>query len=216
MKKLFLFIGFTLFLNAAFAQRYPINNLQFNQWYVTPYNCYTLSWMPPDSSLTDTLLGYNIYRDNNFYRFTTTTSQQCIPCMGDTSTAFCGSFMQYNNGHFYIHVTAVYNSAQDESNYADSAEFQGLAIGLNEMEPDEDISVAPNPFISSTTLYSNRSFGNASITIVNSMGQCVREMKHLDGQSFNLERQDLNSGIYTLKFVGSNDWFIERKLVVIN
>src|SRR5690606_39503594 len=65
------------------------------------------------------LIGYNVYRDNDLYRFQTENTlynfEQSSNCDED--------FLMYNNGlGFYAHVTAVYNPGSVESGYTERSE----------------------------------------------------------------------------------------------
>lgn len=179
MKKIILVGILNIIAVLSYGQLHPIKNLQFSHSYQTPYNCYSLSWSPPDTSLADTLIGYNIYRDDSLYSFTTSTNHYCNPCMGDTNSSFC-DFMMYNNGLFYIHVTAVYNSSMTESLYNDSVYFGGIVIGLNEMKSKFSVSVSPNPFSAETILQINQNLKNASLIMYNSLGLEMRQLRNIN------------------------------------
>ena len=196
------------------GQTNPIQNLSFSGWYVTPNNCYELSWSPPVASATDTLVGYNIYQNNSFYRFTTSLSQQCIPCLGDTASAYCNSFMSFNMGYFYIHVTAVYNFSNIESTYDDSAHFDGLATNIVETKNQNSCSISPNPFITQTILSSSGVFSNATLTLYNMLGQQVHRVSNLTGRTIVLQRDNLATGFYLMRLIQDNKIIATEKLII--
>lgn len=77
MKKTLLFIFAILIYNLGFAQNNPIQNLSWYHTHIFPYNnIFSLSWAPPETPHNE-LIGYNIYRENELYRFQTTTSIGC-------------------------------------------------------------------------------------------------------------------------------------------
>jgi len=195
----------------GYSQLNPIKNLYWNQWYVCPNNFFVLKWSPPDTSLTDTLVGYNIYRDNVFYRFSSDTIvQHIIP----QDTSFGGEDFVYTfGGAFCIHVTAVYNSKHLESIYNDSLICHGAAVGLNDIEK-EIISTYPNPFSTQVTLQIDKKLQCATITVYNTFGQQVKQINNISGQSVTLKRDNLPSGLYFIKLTQDNKIIAIEKIVI--
>ena len=202
----------TMLTLTCFGQLNPIKNLTFSKWYVNPHNCYDLSWTKPDSSLTDILIGYNVYRNDSLYKFTTLTYQHCVPCIGDTNVTEC-VFMSYSSPSFYIHVTAVYNSSHIESIYNDSAHFLGMTTGTNEAKDKFSYSISPNPFASSTNLTSN--LVDLTVTIYNLCGQPVKQVKTNSKQTV-INRDNLPSGLYFLRVTKDNKTVASDKLVIVD
>ena len=118
--------GFLL-VSSSFAQLNPIQNLDLDHWYIYPNNYFILSWEEPDPS-EDTLMGYNVYRENDLYCFTSELSLYHTP-----GASNCGEdFLIYGGGiSFDIHVTAVYNSTLEESDYFETVHCDGFLIGIN-------------------------------------------------------------------------------------
>ncbi len=217
MKKLLLFLTTTfLTFTVAYGQLNPIKNLQFNCSYETPHNCFELIWSQPNLSLTDTLVGYNIYRDDSLYLFTTDIGISCEPCIGDPNTTYC-NFM-YNPAIFYTHVTAVYNTSHIESAYNDSVYNPGcgLVIGINEIVNNNSFSFFPNPFSMQTTLQTDNILKSATLTLYNSYGQTVKQIKNITGQTITLQRDNLPSGLYFLQLMQYNKKFATDKLIIID
>lgn len=89
------------------AQYNPIQNLSWSHGYDYPHNCFSLSWTAPELS-NDSLIGYNIYRNDSLYLFTSETAFVCNPCIGMPETDFC-NFIWFNiDEGFTICVKAVY------------------------------------------------------------------------------------------------------------
>ncbi len=148
----------------SFSQLNPVNNLEWDHWYLMPNNYFTLSWTPPDPS-TDTLAGYNVYRNNDFYKFQIETS--LYHTEGGEN---CGEdFVVYNGGPFYIHVNAVYNSTLLESGYTDSAYCFGFLINITERNPDV-VRLSPNPTTGKLKITGNDVY---AVTITNLNGKQV-------------------------------------------
>lgn len=215
MKKIVLICILNILVVVAYGQLNPIKNLQFSHFYQFPNNCYSLSWSPPDSSLTDTLIGYNIFRDDSLYSFTTSTAHYCDPCIGDTNSSFC-DFIMFNNGWFYIHVTAVYNLSHSESLYNDSADFGGIVIGLNELNSKFSASISPNPFSTETIFKTNQNLKNASMIIYNSLGKEVRQLRNINQQTTTIFRKNLPRGLYFIRLTENNKTIAIEKVVIID
>jgi len=68
------------------------------------------------------------------------------------------------------------------------------------------ISISPNPFQTSTTLYSSIQFESAELKIYNSIGAMVRDEKIKMHQSeLTIERGDLKEGIYFLQLICNDE-----------
>jgi hypothetical protein len=213
MKKIILAFSLNIIALALSGQQNPVQNLQANWWYVNPHNCFTLSWDPPTTSITDTLIGYNVYRNDSLYAFTTNTNIHCVPCIGDTTSTYC-SFMSYQSS-FYTHVTAIYNTSHIESTYNDSAYFIGaLATGIQKDIDENKLEIIPNPFSSSTTIRSTKNFNNAVLTIFNSYGQQVQKLSDISGQTITLLRDNLQEGIYFLQLTQPDKKSTTVKLII--
>jgi len=87
---------------------------------------------------------------------------------------------------------------------------------LNVSEQDKKflLTVSPNPFCEQTTLQTDNLFKNATLTVYNSFGQEVKEIKNISGQAITLFRDDLPSGLYCIRLTEGNKIFATDKLVV--
>ncbi|MCK5766090.1 MAG: T9SS type A sorting domain-containing protein [Bacteroidales bacterium] len=204
MKKatLTLIVSITIILQ-SFGQLNPINNLNWEHWYVCPNNYFNLNWEPPNIS-QDTLMGYNVYRNNELYRFQTETILNHEEYGGN-----CGEdFVIYNFGDFWIHVTAVYNSTYLESNYNDSAHCGGFLIGIDEMKLYQ-LNLFPNPATNILTIKSDNKTID-EIQVYNFTGQCVLEQRPSNNV---FDVSGLKSGMYIIECVIDNK-IIRQKLLV--
>lgn len=140
MKVIILFttIFFTCILQSN-GQINPILNLTWEHYYIMPNNYFELSWEEPESP-HDELIGYNVYRENELYRFQTETSlynlEQGSNCDVD--------FLVYNAGGFYAHVTAVYNPGPVESSYTETVYIEEAMINVADYKKQKTL-VYPNP-----------------------------------------------------------------------
>jgi hypothetical protein len=180
----------------SYSQLNPIKNLYFYEWYSIPNTFYILHWTPPDISLADTLVGYNIYSGNDLYRFyTDTIAGHTIP----QDTSFGGEYFLFFAGGSYIHVTAVYNSNHIESIYNDSAYSGGLMTGLNNLE-SEIIRIEPNPVNDNSIIHLYFPVRKIEyITIYNSSGKLIKRIFLTSNSAF-IRVSDLNltSDLYFL------------------
>lgn len=201
MKKLlFILVPFVV-VQSLFGQLNPINNLDWDHWYVTPNNYFILSWDNPDPS-QDTLVGYNIYRNMEHYRFQTDDI-----LYHTESGENCGEdFLVFSGGDsFWIHVTAVYNSAQIESYYLDSVHVEGYYIGVNDKKHPK-LNVYPNPTSGKLKIDSESNI--EKIIIVNQSGEIMDECK----EKKYLDLGNLPNGLYFIKAWTDKDVF--SKLII--
>lgn len=89
-----------------------------------------------------------------------------------------------------------------------------ITLGMNENSNKDKFSVYPNPFVSSTIIQINSNLKNASLTICNSYGQIVKQVKNISGQMISLSRENLPSGIYFMKLLEENKTIGVEKLII--
>ena len=199
----------------------PINNLYFLPWYIMPNNYFMLNWSPPNPSTTDTLVGYNIYRDNVLYRFQTDTSMYHSNISGSN----CPESFLGGDGvvtpPFYIHVTAVYNTSHIESSYNDSTLCMGLALDSKEIQDDNfEIEISPNPFTDNFCLKGKlKNIEDISFELLNSLGQkikCNPTKSFTQGEfTYLFSTTELIKGMYYLKITIGQKVYL-KKLTKIN
>ena len=72
-----------------------------------------------------------------------------------------------------------------------------VITGIDVMEVQaKSINIFPNPFSSSTMLKANESLMGATLTMYNALGQLVKQIEKMDGQTIILDRENLPSGMY--------------------
>ena len=79
---------------------------------------------------------------------------------------------------------------------------------------DKQITIFPNPFISSTTIQTKSNLKNATLTIYNSYGKALKQMKNISGQTIGLLRNNLTSGIYFIRLTDENEIIGVEKLII--
>ena len=215
MKKLILvFLGSMLIVLPAKGQLNPVRNLSWSHWYEFPHNCFTLMWSKPDTSLTDTLTGYNIYRDDSLYSFTTDSSHSCsIPCWGGPPEPFC-DFLNYNIGMFYIHVRAVYDKSHKESVYTDSIFAGGIYTGIKENPAIEALAISRITQENSSVLIEfNKPIEHGELVISNFLGQVLCSYILQDRKNLEIRKSDYAAGLYLLTLRTDTEQ-LTRKLII--
>ncbi len=87
-------------------------------------------------------------------------------------------------------------------------------LGINENTTKHIFSIFPNPFISSTTIQTIGNLKNATLTICNSYGQTVKQVKNISGHKVSLLRDNLPSGLYFIRLTEENKIIAVKKLII--
>jgi hypothetical protein len=87
-------------------------------------------------------------------------------------------------------------------------------VGSNE-NSDKNISIFPNPLISSTTIHTIDNLKNATLTIYNSYGIALKQIKNISGKTFSLFRYHLPNGLYFIILTDENKMIGVEKLIII-
>jgi len=209
-------IAFVLLFNiSVFAQFNPVSDLQYEQSYdygnsfCPSYNCFYLSWGLPDIS-SDTLLGYNVYRNDELYLF---TESACISCDGMGPCGF-GDF--YDLFPFWVKVKAVYNTEQIESIANDSIHVCDFMINIDKID-FYDINLLKNPISvgENITLFFPDSDGDYLIKVLSLNGQLIKEhriSKNSPG-STSFSSINMTAGIYIIN-IETKCKTISKKLII--
>jgi len=212
---------FTLLLLTSsltiFAQLNPIKNLihqgdgyQFGNPNCPQFNCYALTWTKPDTSYTDTLTGYNIYKNNIFYRYTTQTNASCegfYPC----------SYMDFfDNVPFWLTVKAVYNRTL-ESIADDSIHIVTFAIDVKEFKMDK-LNIIKNPVKlgeNITILIPNTVSNYYNINVISQKGELIKEYNFKDSRNnvVNISTNRLSQGIYYINLKTDKNTFTSKLII---
>jgi uncharacterized delta-60 repeat protein len=77
-----------------------------------------------------------------------------------------------------------------------------------------DVAVYPNPFQSQTVLNADFPLHKTTLTIVNSMGQIVKQIKPNSGNSITIHRDNLPSGLYFIHLTENGRETLAKKIVI--
>jgi hypothetical protein len=208
-KLIFIFIILASTTLSLKAQPNPVQELIWNHYYIYPNNCFGLGWSEPEIS-TDTLLGYNIYRDNELYMFTTETNLGCTYCETSVYDPFC-NFIDFNNGTgFTICVKAVYKG--DIESECAVATCEGIMINIDKINKN---TTSFNSYISGSILNIdlNNFVSTGKLDIVNINGQTVYNCTLKENQSKQIDISNFSKGVYFIKITGDKVFRTEKIVV---
>ena len=144
-------------------------------------------------------------------------------CYNDSAyiIAGIGSFyglIEYRDGQPHeSHLVCVKDSSNTifVSGYNSSFGCNLIYGGINEISLKSVISFFPNPFSSQTILWTSNPLHNAILTFYNSLGQGIRQISNISGQTVTILRNDLSKGIYIVQLLQNNMIITTTKLVII-
>lgn len=87
-------------------------------------------------------------------------------------------------------------------------------VSVNEHINFNSLEVFPNPFSINTTIQSDKFLKNASLIVYNSIGNSVKRIDNINGQTFIFYRENLPSGLYFLHIKQDNKIIATNKLVI--
>lgn len=87
-----------------------------------------------------------------------------------------------------------------------------LSVGENLSQ--HKFTIAPNPMTTSSTIYSPIVLNNATMTIYNTTGQPVKQIKNISGSNFYFSRSNLPSGFYFIQLTNENKINLIEKLLI--
>ena len=218
MKKFMFLLGCGLFsITQTFGQLNPIKNLVFKQQHVMfsscpGFNCIELSWNQPDISVTDNLVGYNIYRNDILWRFQTYIGFMCneIGCPDSNDDFLNFSFP------FTITVKAVYNYNHVESIANESAYCEGIATEIKGNIFDK-IFIMKNPVVKGEEIcisIPDNLNEEYNIQIVSILGQFMSTTNmSRENDIIKIKTNNFNSGIYQILLSFKNQR-VSRKIIV--
>jgi len=198
------------------AQLTPITGLHFQQNYeygnhnCPSFSCFTLSWGCDGS--TDTLKGFNIYKNSVFWRF---TNYDIITCPGYSSCPYNDFYDPYP---FWVTVKAVYNSDSVESIANDSIYVLGGMTNIEGLSKNNSL-ILKNPIKTNeniSILISDIEPKDYQIQVISQNGQLIKEysMKNISNTIINISTNQMCRGVYFIK-VQIDKSVLTKKLIII-
>jgi hypothetical protein len=92
--------------------------------------------------------------------------------------------------------------------------FASSITNVSQLNKQEEHTFSPNPFTSTTTFQSKTFLKNATAIIYNSLGQEVKQIKNISGNTFIIERDNLHAGLYFINLAEGNKIIATEKLVI--
>lgn len=89
-----------------------------------------------------------------------------------------------------------------------------ITLKINENILENNYSISPNPFSSSTIFQTDKVFKDLSLTLYNSFGLQVKQIKNNSGQTITLHRDNLPSGLYFIRLTQDNKTSTTNKLII--
>lgn len=93
-------------------------------------------------------------------------------------------------------------------------EYANTTTGINETVFSSAVNIFPNPFYTQTVLQADNILQNATLTVYNSFGQTVKQIKNISGQTVTLYRDNLTSGLYFIHLTQDNRQIITKKIII--
>lgn len=207
-RTILVFLSFLTFAFQSIGQINPVQNLNWESSYEAPNNYFILEWDEPEQP-SDEIIGYNIYRENDFYLFISDeTSIYNIddPVNGIVSNCGGVDFLLYNIGEgFFAHVTAVYNPGSVESGFAETIFISGPLLTTKDFN-NQNVIVYPNP---SNGIINIDHESIDRILIYNISGKMIKEMEY---QS-QINLSDISKGIYIIKFISGKETLLKKIII---
>ncbi|MDD2984568.1 MAG: T9SS type A sorting domain-containing protein [Crocinitomicaceae bacterium] len=94
------------------------------------------------------------------------------------------------------------------------AKLNSALLGINALSLKENSQVFPNPFSEQTTIKTATTVSNATLMLINSLGEVVAEYTELNGNEFIVAKGNLKNGLYVFKLVENKEIKASGKFVV--
>ncbi len=88
-------------------------------------------------------------------------------------------------------------------------------VGINEVA-ENNFSVYPNPFSMETTIHTDNPFKKATLMVYNPLGQVVKQIRDINGQTITFHRDQLPSGLYFIQLSQDNRVILADKLMIMD
>ena len=120
----------------------------------------------------------------------------------------------------YVYMTCSSQNGQDIYNH-------GLANGATPTDCSmlstddyhlngKNIVFYPNPFQQEVTITSETRLQNAKLRLFNSLGQLIKLIENINGNSFTMNRENLNDGIYLFELMENSKVITKSKIIIKN
>lgn len=87
-------------------------------------------------------------------------------------------------------------------------------VGINELKNPESFKVFPNPFNESATISFKNIGSNYNLNLYNSQGKIVFTSSNLSAEEFQINRNNLSSGLYLIELVTNKGLSVTQKMII--
>ena len=137
-----------------------------------------------------------------------------------------GVYMSTNNGSNWLAVNSgllgqqLFSFALSSTNIFVGSLYGGIftcslsqLTGIEELHNNTIVSIAPNPFTSSTTISFSQEQTNTTIIISDILGKEIKAL-NFTGKQCTLEKGTMESGVYFVTITDEKKNFVNKKVVV--
>ena len=78
----------------------------------------------------------------------------------------------------------------------------------------QEVNIYPNPFSTEATVSTGNLLKNATLTVYNTNGQAVKEIKNINGYTITLHRDNLPAGLYFVQLTQDSKVIATQKLII--
>lgn len=150
------------------------------------------------------------FLDNGWY------SENWIEGVGSSQHPFRPSYEMPSDPYIYLTCSAqngvnVYNHnlANGQPTPTDCSMLSVTDLAL----ANRELQYAPNPFTTELSITAQAGFKNATLKVFNSIGQLVKEITNVNGNTITVSRENLNSGIYFAQITENGKITATRKII---
>ncbi len=117
-------------------------------------------------------------------------------------------------GTYSFMLSGIDNTSTSVHTWTHTNKITTDVSGINELAGNGSISAFPNPLTTETSLHSSHVLKDATITLLNTLGQQALQIKNVSGQTVVLQKGDLQGGIYFLQLTEEGKVTGTNKLVI--
>ena len=86
--------------------------------------------------------------------------------------------------------------------------------GTEDISGERELRVYPNPFSTSATVQTDKTLNNAMLTLYDAFGRQVLQMDNITGRSITLQRENLATGVYSIRLTEGNKLLATQRILI--
>jgi PKD repeat protein len=171
---------------------------------LTAINIHGTDMMVKSSYITINVLPPSPVITQNGYLLISTPSDNYLWSTGETTQSITAT----SNGIFIVTITNA--SGCSATSNADTL----FNVGIEESPIAASMSIFPNPISSQATIRATSYLINTTLTVYNSFGQEVKQIKNISGETISFSRENLPCGLFFLRLTQDNKTIASDKIVI--